>query len=265
MKSTLESRQKFRERIEDALSTIKDSEELDEAKGIIDDLDELVELQVLTAECLFRNKERGGGQLGTDYDDDDRDSWYDMYGWNNHLQSNDDVSLKKLYDYTVYRMGLFLGIGVHGGQWQSAPGTPSSHWMANVFESLKKAAETAKMSFIKNKPKIPQQQSTSIPLQPVTPMKPIGKAAISKTPLPSQYMKELENILNIVTGNNLSAVKVTHKTSGDFFLEGKNNLYLSHQYIPRTVVIKDDKGKKLQVFKETEIDRIAKFIAPHLV
>jgi len=68
-------------------------------------------------------------------------------------------------------------------------------------------------------------------------------------------------LLKKVTDNNLKLISVTHKTNGDFELtSAKDTIYLTHNFVPQTVTIKDNKLKKLKVYKETDLDWIASYI-----
>jgi len=243
MKSNEETRKRFKERITEALGVVSDSDELTEALGIVEDLDELVEIQAVTAEYFYHSNL----SRVEDYDYDD----YDDYG-----SVHDGVNVKKLKEYVVHRMDLFLGLGVHGGLWKN-----SQHWIAVQVDKLRQAAENAGMPFMQNKIKRPAAPASSNPfvvshprigqinLTPQTPPKPAAPV--------SQYLDEMKDIVNKLTSGNPSLVTVTLKTCGDFEMKyGGHTAYLCHSYVPRTVTIKDSGRKKVRTFKETDIDGI---------
>lgn len=235
MKSTLETRQRFRERIEEALVLMQDSDELAEALSIINDLDETLEITALSTEYFYHKNLH---EVDYDYDDDGN-------------STHDGYNLEKMYEYLIHRLDLFFGIGVHGGVWKN-----SQHWIAVTVEKLKKLADSAGLGFISAK----SQQAPRY-IFPVTfPSAPISNVVV-KTPPTSSYLTQLQTILKKATNNQLNLISVTHKTNGDFELvSSKAKIYLTHNYVPGTVVIKDSKGNKLKVYKEADLDWIADFI-----
>lgn len=238
MKSTLETRQRFRERIDEALVLMQDSDELTEALSIIDDLNETLEITALSAEYFYHKN------LCSDN--------YNYYDNDDYSQVHDGYNIKKMYEYLIHRLDLFFGIGVHGGVWKN-----SQHWIAVTVERLKKLADSAGLGFAN----VSKHQSPSIHHPSVIfPSVPINNVVI-KTPPTSSYLTQLQTILKRATNNTLSLISVTHKTNGDFELvSSKAKIYLTHNYVPSTVVIRDSNGKKLKVYKEVDLDWIADFI-----
>lgn len=257
MKSTEETRLRFRERITEALGVVPDSDELTETLTIVDDLNELMEISALTAEYFYHKNLSSSNYCDDDDDDDD-------YG-----QIHDGYNIKKMYEYLIYRFDLFLGIGVHGGVWKN-----SQHWIAVQIEKLKAAATKNNMGFMGNHSKV-QVVNHNTPY--VINHGPSGfggswnspSSSIftpPPTPPPTHYMIQLREILRKATNGKGSNISVTHKTNGDFELTSSRGvIYLIHNYVASTVTIKDDKRKKLKVFVETDIDKIALFIGGILV
>lgn len=245
MKSSLDTRRRFKERIEDALKLIQDSDELTEALAIVDDLDEILEITALSAEYFYH---KNLAHCDYDYDDD--------YGYN-HM--HDGYNIKKMYEYLIHRLDLFFGIGVHGGVWKN-----SQHWIAVTVERLKKLADTAGMGFM-GKPQAPVSNpySNPSPYNPIIFPNPYAAppAPVAPTPPASMYIANLQSILKKATNNQLNLISVTHKTNGDFELvTPKATIYLTHSFVPGTVTIKDSNHKKLKVYKESDLDWIADYI-----
>lgn len=244
MKSSLDTRRRFKERIEDALKLIQDSDELTEALAIVDDLDEILEITALSAEYFYH---KNLTYSGCDYDDYDYDCMHDGY------------NIKKMYEYLIHRLDLFFGIGVHGGVWKN-----SQHWIAVTVERLKKLADTAGMGFM-GKPQAPVSNpySNPSPYNPIIFPNPYAAppAPVAPTPPASMYIANLQSILKKATNNQLNLISVTHKTNGDFELvTPKATIYLTHSFVPGTVTIKDSNHKKLKVYKESDLDWIADYI-----
>lgn len=239
MKSSLETRRRFKERIEDALKLMQDSDELTEALAIVDDLDEILEITALSAEYFYH---KNLAHCDYDYDDD--------YGYN-HM--HDGYNIKKMYEYLVHRLDLFFGIGVHGGVWKN-----SQHWIAITVDKLKKLADTAGMGFM-GKPQAP----VSNPYNPIIFPNPYAAppAPAVSAPPASMYIANLQSILKKATNNQLNLISVVHKTNGDFELvTQKATIYLTHNFVPGTVTIKDLNHKKLKVYKESDLDWIADYL-----
>lgn len=237
MKSTLETRQRFRERIEEALVLMQDSDELTEALSIIDDLNETLEITALSAEYFYHKN------LCPDN--------YNYYDNDDYSQVHDGYNVKTMYEYLIHRLDLFFGIGVHGGVWKN-----SQHWIAVTIERLKKLADSAGLGFTS----VSKHQSPLYHPSVIFPSVPISNI-VTKTPPSSLYLTQLQAILKRATNNTLNLISVTHKTNGDFELvSSKAKIYLTHNYVPGTVVIKDSNGKKLKVYKEVDLDWIADFI-----
>lgn len=236
MKSSLETRRRFKERIEDALKLVPDSDELTDALAIVEDLDEILEISALSAEYFYHKNLSGGYDY--DYDDD-------------YSQMHDGYNVKKMYEYLIHRLDLFFGIGVHGGVWKN-----SKHWIAVTVENLKKLADAAGLGFMgaTRTPQPSYQPSISFPSSHIA-------FPSYNAPPASTYIANLQSILKKATHNNLSLVTVTHKTNGDFELvTPKATIYLVHSFVPATVTIKDSKHKKLKVYKESDLDWIADYI-----
>lgn len=245
MKSSEETRMRFKERIKDALVVVKDSEELEEALAIVEDLDDLLEVQALTAEYLYHSHNMGDDYGNWDWDDNPYDS---------HSKMHEGVDVTKMYEYLVNRIDLFTGMGVHAGNWRN-----SQHWIARTIENLKAKAEKAGFNFTPSVKKPVSRQPYTHTSQPLTPAKPA-------TPPPSLYLAHLQDIMKRVSSQTKHNISVTHKTNGAFLLESpQKEILLYHNYVPRTVVIKDIKGHKVGVFKEDDLDRIVKCIVSHFV
>jgi hypothetical protein len=257
MKSTEETRLRFKERLTEALAVVPDSDELTEAMTIVDDLNELLEVSALAAEYFYHKNLSSSNSY---YDDDDDDD----YG-----QTHDGYNMKKMYEYLIHRFDLFLGIGVHGGVWKN-----SKHWIAVQMEKLKTAATSNNMGFTgsHSNPQIVNHHSPYVISQGPggfgsiwnPPSSPI--IASKKTPPPTTYMIQLREIIRKATNSKGSTINVVHKTNGDFELSSsRGKIYLIHNYVASTVTIKDDKRKKLKVLVETDLDKIALFVGSLLV
>lgn len=248
MKSNIESRQRFKERITEALKTITDNDELEEALAIVEDLDEIIEINALVAEYFYHVKNSDYNRW--DYDDDDD---FGSGGYN----------LPKMYDYIIHRMDVFLGAGVHGGLWKN-----SQHWMAVLIADLTKKAEKDGWNFKENTQQYPRQNPSINPFinnpfiihpqMPVAPAKP--------TPPVSQYMTQLGEIIKLATAGNTSLIKVTHKTNGDFHLEtSKGKALLTHKYVSSQVKLKNlDTGYSATV-DDKHLSQIAALLGSWLV
>ena len=137
MKSNIESRKRFKERIEEALKSVTDNEELAEALAIVEDLDEIVEINALIAEYFYYVKNKGYERWDY-YNDNDYDN-------DNFLNGN---NMAKMYDYIIHRMDVFLGTGVHGGIWVN-----SQHWISTMLKELAKKAEKDGWNYKESAPK----------------------------------------------------------------------------------------------------------------
>jgi len=247
MKSNIESRQRFKERITEALKTITDNDELEEALAIVEDLDEIIEINALVAEYFYHAKNDAYQRWSYDDDDDD-------------IHSCGGYNLTKMYDYIINRMDVFLGVGVHGGLWKN-----SQHWMATLITQLVKKAEKDGWDFKAVTPAHAPNPFVNNPFI-VQPFPYIPAAPAKPTPPPSQYMTQLGAIIKQATNGNTSLVTVTHKTNGDFHLETtKGKALLTHKYVSSQVKLKNlDTGYSI-TFDDKHLSQIANTLGHWLV
>jgi hypothetical protein len=234
MKSSVESRKLFREKIESAISKTSNSDELKSALSIIDDLDSALNVMALSAEYNYRMRKIEIGDCSYEYEDE----------------------LEEVYDLYIRHLDLFLGVGVFGGVWRN-----SQHWIATTFARLFKSSKSkstftppslSPINITYTNPNTP----SAWPYNPTIPYNPPNP--YSTNPYMNFYVDGLKKILHEIGAVNSHNIKVTLKSNGYFELSSsKNKIYLKFEYVIGKVTILDDKLRTIDDYSDTETIKIA--------
>lgn len=210
MKSSPETRTRFKERIVKALHSMPDSDDLSEALAIVNDLEDCIDNSALFAEYLHQKNI------------DEADRWYDDDSADEAPYNTD-----KMRTFIIHRLDLFLNTGVNAGDWRN-----TNHWIAVAVKKLANIADGINFGF-----KNPAYRNPSGAL--------ISQAS---APALSQFTIDLKRQMqHSFSVAQQQSLVMSQKSNGRIHIKtSKAEVYLEHTYVISEVKLWRVGGPKLK-------------------